>query len=158
MLIERRDIIARVYTAKVNPLVKFSLDGGGALTFENPAVRAHVADAPKGGYQAVWARFDNGTGATQPLGSPTTGRDRLQAPVDLPQVEGAFIKVSVSAVDGPHASWETPVDVYFRRADGQWRLVGVERLPDAAPAAAVQEIAARLPLRALESCSVQVLL
>ena len=74
VLIARRDKIARVYTAKVNPLVKFSLDGSGVLTFENPAVRAHIADAPKGGYQATWARFDNGTGATQPIGSPTTGR------------------------------------------------------------------------------------
>ena len=72
VLIARRDKIARVYTANVNPLVKFSLDGTGALTFENPAVRAHIADAPKGGYQAAWARFDNGTGATQPIGSPTT--------------------------------------------------------------------------------------
>ena len=135
VLIARRDKIARVYTANVNPLVKFSLDGTGALTFENPAVRAHIADAPKGGYQAAWARFDNGTGATQPIGSPTTGRERLQAPGDLPQGEGVYIKASVSAVDGPHAAWATPVDVYFRRTGGQWQLVGVERLPNTAPAA-----------------------
>ena len=139
VLIERRDKIARVYTAKVNPLVKFSLDGAGVLTFENPAVRAHIADAPKGGYQAAWARFDNGTGATQPIGSPTTGRERLQAPGDLPQADGAYIKASVSAVDGPHPSWATPVDVYFRRAGGAWQLVGVERLPNTAPAAPLKK-------------------
>jgi hypothetical protein len=136
VLIARRDKIARVYLAKVNPLTKFGLDGSGVLTFENPAVRAHLADAPKSGYQAVWSRFDNGTGATQPIGSPTTGREeRLQAPADLPQGNGAYVKVSISAVDGPHRSWATPVDVYFRRAAGAWQLVGVERLPNTPPAA-----------------------
>jgi hypothetical protein len=139
VLIARRDKIARVYTAKVNPLVKFSLDGSGVLTFENPAVRAHIADAPKGGYQATWARFDNATGATQPVGSPTTGRERLQAPGGLPQGDGGYIKASVSAVDGPHPAWATPVDVYFRRAGGAWQLVGVERLPNTAPAAPVKK-------------------
>ena len=135
VLIARRDKIARVYTANVNPLVKFSLDGTGALTFENPAVRAHIADAPKGGYQAAWARFDNGTARLSRLAAPTTGRERLQAPGDLPQGEGVYIKASVSAVDGPHAAWATPVDVYFRRTGGQWQLVGVERLPNTALAA-----------------------
>ena len=120
-----------MYLAKVNPLVKFSLDGSGVLTFENPAVKAHLADAPKGGYQASWFRFDNGTGATRLIGSPSTGRDeRLQAPVDLPQSDGSYVKASVAVIDGPHRSWATPVDVYFRRANGTWQLVGVERLPN----------------------------
>jgi hypothetical protein len=130
VLIARRDKIARVYLAKVNPLVKFGLDAAGVLTFENPAVRARLADAPKGGYQAAWSRFDNGTGESQPIGSPTTARDeRLQAPTGLPQGDGVYIKASVSAVEGPHRSWATPVDVYFRRAGGAWQLVGVDRLP-----------------------------
>jgi len=45
VLITRRDKIARVCLAKVNPLVKFGLDGSGVLTFENPAVPSHLADA-----------------------------------------------------------------------------------------------------------------
>lgn len=140
VLIARRDKIARVYTAKVNPLVKFSLDAAGALSFENPAVRARFADAPKGGYQATWARFDNSTSATQPIGSPTTGREeRLPAPGDLPQSDGVYLKVSVSAVEPPHASWATPVDVYFRRAGDAWHLVGVERLPNTPPAAPLKK-------------------
>ena len=133
MLIQRRDTIARVYLAKVNPLVKFSLDGSGVFTFENPAVRAHIADAPKGGYQVTWARFDNATGDGTAGWLPHHGgTERLQAPDELPQGEGAYVKASVSAVDGPHRSWATPVDVYFRRAGGQWQLVGVERLPNTA--------------------------
>jgi hypothetical protein len=134
VLIGRRDKIARVYLAKVNPLVKFGLDRSGALTFENPAVRAALADPPKSGYQAAWFRFDNATGATQPIGAPTTAREeRLQAPADLPQSDGSYVKASIAAVEGPHTSWATPVDVYFRRAGGAWQLVGVERLPNTSP-------------------------
>jgi hypothetical protein len=139
VLIGRRDKIARVYLAKVNPLVKFGLDGSGVLTFENPAVRAALADPPKGGYQAAFFRFDNATGASQPIGSPTTARDgRLQAPADLPQGDGAYIKAAITAVDGPHPSWATPVDVYFKRAGSAWHLVGVERLPNTPPAPSAQ--------------------
>ncbi len=134
VLIQRRDKIGRVYFAKINPLVRFALDAG-ALTFENPAVRTRVGDAPKGGYQAVWSRFDNATRATQPIGSPTTSRDeRLQAPADLPTADGGYIKVAVSAIDSPNPAWAKPVDVYFRRTGGSWKLVGIDRLPEA-PAA-----------------------
>jgi hypothetical protein len=134
VLIQRRDKIGRVYFAKINPLVRFALDSG-ALTFENPAVRTRVGDAPKGGYQALWYRFDNATRATQPIGSPTTSRDeRLQAPADLPAADGGYIKVAVSAIDSPNPAWAKAVDVYFRRTGGSWRLVGIDRLPEA-PAA-----------------------
>jgi hypothetical protein len=130
VLIQRRDKIGRVYTAKINPLTRFALDEGGALRFENPAVRAGYAEAPKGGYQATWARFDNASHEAQPIGTATPAtQDRVQAPADLLRTDGTFIKVSISAVDPPHAAWATPVDVYFRRAGGAWRLVGVERLP-----------------------------
>jgi len=135
VLIQRRDRIGRVYFAKVNPLTRFALDGSGVLTFENAAVRAHLADPPKGGYQTTWYRFDNTTRESQAIGSPTTARDaRLQAPSDLPRGDGAFIRASVSAVDPPHAAWSKPVDVYFRRTGDAWKLVGVDRMPDVAPA------------------------
>ncbi len=131
VLIARRDKIARVYLTKINPLTKFSLSASGELTFENPAVRAHLADAPKGGYQVAWSRFDNVAGTTQAIGSPASAAgERLQAPGDLAQADGAYVKASISAVDAPHRSWSTPVDVYFRRAGGAWQLVGVDRLPN----------------------------
>jgi hypothetical protein len=133
VLIARRNAIARAYLSKVNPLTKFSLDGAGVLTFENPAVRAGVADAPKGGYTAAWSRFDNATGTAQPIGSPVAARtERLQAPADLPRASGSYVKVSVAAVDPASAlltSWANPVDVYFRSTGSGWQLVGVERLP-----------------------------
>lgn len=130
VLIERRDKIGRVYLAKVNPLVRFGLDESGVLTFENPAVRTRLAEAPAQGYEAVWSRFDNATRDAQPIGSPTTSREeRMQAPADLPRADGSFIKVSVSAVEPPHAAWATPMDVYFKRTGTAWKLVGLERLP-----------------------------
>jgi hypothetical protein len=131
VLIGRRDIIGRVYYTKINPLVKFALDGAGALTFENPAVLARVAEAPKGGYQATWYRFDNTTRETQAIGAATSSaNERIQAPGGLPTNDGAYIKVAVSATDAAQPAWAKPVDVYFRRSGGAWTLVGVERLPD----------------------------
>ncbi|HSC28610.1 MAG TPA: hypothetical protein VLD67_15140 [Vicinamibacterales bacterium] len=138
VLIKRRDKIGRVYYSKINPLVSFALDESGVLTFENVSVGAGFGDAPKQGYQAVWSRFDNATHEATPIGSPTTSAgERLQAPSDLPRNDGVFVKVSVQAVEPPHPAWAQPVDVYFTRTGGAWKLVGLERLADgaAAPAA-----------------------
>ncbi len=95
-------------------------------------MRAKYGDAPARGYQAAWHRFDNNTSQAQAIGSPTSGpSERLPGPSDLPRAEGTVIKISVSAVEPPHAAWATPVEVYFRRVAGTWKLVGVERLPAA---------------------------
>ena len=131
VLLKRRDILGRHYTAKVNPLTKFALDGSGVLTFENPAVRAKLAEAPKGGYTASFARFDNTARTSQPVGPAVTSMDeRLQAPSDLPRGAGTYIKVSIAAVNPSFKSWATPVDVYFRGTASGWQLVGVERVPE----------------------------
>jgi hypothetical protein len=130
ILAKRRDILGRHYTAKVNPLTKFALDGSGVLTFENPAVRAKYAEAPKGGYTASFARFDNTAGTSQPIGGAvTSSQERIQAPSDLPRGAGTYIKVSIAAVNPPFKSWAQPVDAYFRGTASGWQLVGVERLP-----------------------------
>jgi hypothetical protein len=129
VLIARRDKIGRAYLPAVNPLVDFALDEAGVLTFGNAAVQARVADAPRGGYQASWFAFDNETGQTRPIGETSrSSAMRFQAPAGLPNASATFVKVQVSAVDPPDTSWATPVDVYFRRQPGGWRLVGLERL------------------------------
>jgi len=131
VLVKRRDRIGRVYFARINPLTRFGLDESGRLTFENPAVAAGFATGPAKGYQAEWSRFDNSTGDSQPIGAPTTAQEeRLQAPSGLPRADGAYIKVSVSAIEPPHAAWAAPVDVYFHRTGGAWKLVGVERMQE----------------------------
>jgi hypothetical protein len=125
---ERRDQIGKTYTAMINPLTKFALSDSGVLTFENPAVRAKYWDAPKGGYSAGWASYDNGAGQANAIGVPTlSGQERIQGPSDLPRGEGSFLKVSISAVEPLNAAWTRPVDVYFKRTGSAWKLVGVDR-------------------------------
>jgi hypothetical protein len=128
VLIQRRDKIAETYLNALNPLVDFTLSSDGRLTFSNAAVDAGVAQAPAGGYRATWSTFDNATGTATPVGPPTMGNGRaIAAPVALPTAVGTFLRAGVVAVDAVHGSWAEPVEVYFRRTTGGWRLVGVER-------------------------------
>ena len=128
VLIERRDKIGAVHFSNLNPLVRFALTDGGVLTFENPAVRAGFARAPEQGYEATWHRFDNASGQTEALGSPTTSAgERMQSPGRLPGEAQAFVKVSIRALQPAHAAWAVPVDVYFRRTGATWTLVGIDR-------------------------------
>jgi hypothetical protein len=126
-LVERRDAIARAYLTTVNPIADPVLDYDGVLTFVNVAVEADVARAP-GGYRAVWSTFDNASGATERLAETSGPTTLLQAPDNLPATDRSFIKVELSAVGGADPSWAVPVDAYFQRRHGAWRLVGFERL------------------------------
>ena len=130
ILIQRRDKVGQTYLTAVSPLVNFALDGSGRLTFENAAVTAKVANASTTGYSATWAQFNNDTGQTTAIGSPTpiTG-NQVQAPAALPTAAGSFVKVQLSAAQPEKGSAAAPVDVYFRRTADGWRLVGLERLP-----------------------------
>ena len=126
-LIARRDKIARAYLPAVNPIVDVALSPDGTLTFANASVDAGVAEPPER-YVVQWARFDNATGTSTPLGPPIEVRaPRAAAP---PGVRGAdgFVKVQIAAPGGPEA-WRQPVDAYFRRDGGGWTLVGLTRLP-----------------------------
>ncbi len=131
MLIQRRDKIGFTYLAAINPAVNFALDDSGRLTFVNAAVAAGVAKPPAGGYMVQWSTFDNNTGTASAIGSPTAvSTTESRAPGALPGA--GFLKLGISAVQSEHASWATPVDVYFRRAAAGWSLVGVDRLPTVA--------------------------
>lgn len=124
---ERRDAILRAYLPAANPIVSPVLDGEGTLTFRNAAVDAGVArEAPS--YRARWYLFDNATHESRPLGETYGVTSRVRAPQDLPTAAGVFIKVEITATDGP-SSWQESVHAYFRRLDRDWRLVGFERMP-----------------------------
>ena len=128
VLVQRRDKIARAYLPAVNPIVDVALSPEGALTFANAAVDAKVAPAPSS-YAVEWARFDNATGESTPIGQRTVvTTPRAAAPAGLPTEAGAYVKVQISAVDGPRA-WATPVAAYLRRTANGWTLVGLERQP-----------------------------
>jgi hypothetical protein len=129
VLIDRRDRIGYAYLVEINPVVNVTLGSDGMLAFDNAAVRAGVATPPVGGYVVEWARFDNTTGTTSPLGTSTaTAAGRTQAPGPLPSESGEYIRLEIRAVQPPNPSWGVPVTVFFRRADG-WRLIGLERMP-----------------------------
>jgi hypothetical protein len=125
-LADRRDAIGRAYLTAINPISDPALDAAGLLTFRNAAVEADFARAP-GGYRAEWSTFDNTTGKTRLIGETSNITSTLQAPAGLHEIDGAFIKVELSAVGGRHAAWASPVSAYFRHGKGSWKLVGFER-------------------------------
>ena len=55
-------------------------------------------------------------------------RSRRSPPAALPADAGSYVKISIRANELPHPSWAQPVDVYFRRDGGRWRLARIERL------------------------------
>jgi len=131
-VIKRRDRIGQFYLTRVNPLVNFSLDPMGVLTFENAAVKSGVAKAPAS-YAASWSEFDNTTGAMRPLGETNGSGESVPAVSSLPVTSGTFVTVEVRAVDPPHSSWTKPVRTTFRRTENGWKLVGLERMEEMEP-------------------------
>ena len=141
-LIERRDKIGRAWLTSINPVSDPSLADDGALTFRNPAVEHGFAPAPSG-YLVVWHRFDNASGESTRIGESKAGAPQAAAPAEalvrvkpdttLPGGRGVFVRADISAVGGAHPSWVSPVRAYFRRGAEGWKLVGFERMPDAAP-------------------------
>ncbi len=121
--------ITRAYLTAVNPIADPALDADGALTFRNAAVDADVAVAPQG-YRAQWFAYDNATGTGASLGETSGRGSALSIAPGLPQTDGAFVQVALSAIGSAHAAWRTPVQAYFRLRGGSWKLVGLERTPE----------------------------
>ena len=131
VLIKRRDKIGRAYLTAINPVVDPALDESGVLRFANAATAAGLATPPKGGYRAEWFRFDNRSGVAEKIGTSSTASAlQVAAPSALASAAGSFVRIDISAIDPPHASWITPVHLYFKRLASGWKLVGLERLPD----------------------------
>ncbi len=128
VLIKRRDKIGRAYLPAINPIVDPRLDASGALTFDNAAVAARFAEAPRV-YRAEWFRFDNATGAARPIGETESATPAMPAPRGLPTDAGAYVEIDIAADSAAYPSWSHPVKTYFRRVASGWTLVGLERLP-----------------------------
>ena len=127
-LIERRDAIGRTYLNAINPVIDPALSSDGTLTFGNAAVDTGYGQAPQG-YTAVWHKFDNNTRKTEKIGGTTGAQNKLQAPSGIPQEDGSFVKVEISANSAEHENWKEPVSAYFQRTGDGWKLVGFERQP-----------------------------
>jgi hypothetical protein len=128
VLIQRRDKIAHAYLKAINPVVNPRLDASNILSFENVAVSFGFAEAPTV-YRAAWARFDNATGVTRPIGQTRSSTTTMPAPASLPSEADSFIEVDISAESPTHSAWGEPVRIFFRRTTAGWKLVGLERLP-----------------------------
>jgi hypothetical protein len=129
VLIKRRDRIGRAFLPAVTPIVDPSLGQDLALTFRNAAADTRVASPPSR-YQSVWFTFDNVTRESRRFGEASAAETRITAPAGVPTSEGSFVRVDLSATSAEHPAWAAPARVYFRRAAGAWRLVGLERQPD----------------------------
>jgi hypothetical protein len=129
VLVARRQKIAKHYLNAINPLVDFTLSPNGYLRFRNAAIDAGVGTPPVEGYRATWSTFDNATDAVASLGPATFGANmEIAPPAPLPSAPGAFVRIAIAALGAEHAAWGEPVEVYFKRTDSGWRLIGVERL------------------------------
>ena len=125
VIIARRDKVGLQWLTALNPLVEFALDASGVLTFVNAASATRRA-APPEGYELVWARFDNATGVSTPVGTPeSTTAERGQAPAAA--LGGDFVEVAVHTRNARFPEWRRPVIVHFRRDAGDWTLVGIRR-------------------------------
>jgi hypothetical protein len=129
VLIKRRDAIGRAYLTAVNPIVEPALDASGMLTFGNAAVSRGFASPPPG-YRAVWARFDNATGNTTPLGESRAAGTTLAPPRQLPDALDTFLAIDIAAEGAVQPAWTRPIRTFFRRTREGWKLVGLERLPE----------------------------
>jgi hypothetical protein len=129
VLIKRRDKIGRAYLTRINPVVDPVLGADGVLTFGNAAVQFGFAPAPER-YESVWHAFDNATSESRRIESASSATARIQAPRGLPTERGSYVRVQVSAMSAQHPAWAQPIDVYFRRVEGGWKLAGLERLPE----------------------------
>jgi hypothetical protein len=81
-----------------------------------------LGESPRYTRSQVFAEFD----WRQSPGYTTSGG---LAPAGLAGISSDFIRILLGASGGPNPSWEHPVQAYFRREAGGWRLVGFERLP-----------------------------
>jgi hypothetical protein len=129
VLIERRDKIKNIYLTQVNPIVNPRLDAKG-LTFENAAVTGGVAKGSIA-YRASWMVFNNATGATTPLSETKSTTTTIAAPSGLPS--SGFVAVDIAADADAYPTWKQPVRAYFRQDGGNWKLVGLDRLPEKLP-------------------------
>ena len=125
--VERRDRVLKAWLTPINPLVDFSIDGAGTLTFGNAAVAAGVSTRATR-YHYRWSKFDNATGAV----SDTVDTESTDMQASVPPAlasSATFVQVEVSADHAEHTAWARPVVLHFRRNAAQWSLVGLRRLP-----------------------------
>ncbi len=116
-LIQRRDKIKRAFLARVLPLDRFRIENETVVFDDLGAL--HGLRKP-GGLQSIWSRFDNRTGATEPVKEPSGFR----IPQELARLgNGAYAQLEI--VDQAEPAHR--VSVYLRKSDDSFEIVGIDR-------------------------------
>ena len=104
-IMKRRDKVLKTWLTQVNPVVDVALSAAGELSFGNAATQAGVATAPTS-YLVSWARFDNATDQSSPLGSAEATATRVPVPAARLGEPGTpeFLQVEIAAVHPDHTA------------------------------------------------------
>ena len=95
--------------------------------------RCSLAQRPRRNLDtAVWHVFDNATGAARRFAETASRETRMQAPPELPLIQGTFIRVDLHAASVEQPAWARPIQVYFKKLASGWKLVGLDRMPESA--------------------------
>jgi hypothetical protein len=124
MIIERRDKVVARYLRILNPLADFRLVSGAAgpeIAFTNYGEDAGLGSVEA--YEYEWFRFENASGATEPLG-PTARAARRAIPLPAPRPE--YLMVRIRSIAAGVEAWKKRVNV-FLRTTGELKIVGIER-------------------------------
>ncbi len=126
VIIVRRDKVARYYLNITNPVVDFSIDEAGRMTFRNAAVDLKFA-SPADEYRVRWARFDNTTGNAEAAGDEARSKEpSITMPRELR--EAPYVRAIVTSHHSQQPNWSHPVHVFFRKQGNGWKTVGLERV------------------------------
>ncbi len=126
VIIVRRDKVARYWLNTTNPVIDFSMDRDGTMTFRNASADLRFGPAAQE-YRVAWARFDNNTGEATPVGQPSAVHTpSAQAPREL--LSASYVRAIVTSHHPEQPNWLHPVHVFFRRTNAGWQTVGLERI------------------------------
>ena len=102
---------------QLNPLDGFAIDGT-RLRFQNLGSDAEET------YRHQWFVFDNDTATTKPIADAEEGDTRSIA---IPVSDAKYLMVRVRTVHDKEIEWRKAVDVFLRRTDSGFEVVGIDR-------------------------------
>ncbi|MGH6692680.1 MAG: hypothetical protein ACREF4_18580, partial [Gammaproteobacteria bacterium] len=117
---------ARHYLNVTNPVVDFTIDDSGRMTFRNAAVDLRFA-SPAEEYRIRWARFDNATGMADTVGDEIVVKEPgATIPRELRDAE--YVRAIVTSHHAQQPNWAHAVHIFFRKQGNGWKTVGLERI------------------------------
>jgi hypothetical protein len=134
VIIRRRDKVVAYWITRTNPLDTFAVTSrpdGATLTFDNAAVRLHVAKSGAT-YKVRWSTLDNLAGASRAVADEVTvsGMSTAVPAAAWGPVDDCGARYAVAAIrteDPTFPSWNRVVQVTLRSRNGAVDVVGIVR-------------------------------